>query len=65
MKTPHTAIQRGKKVRVKLKDGTVFVDRFVNRTSGKMVEFEHHGRISAGNIVSFSPYRALQEVSTK
>ena len=63
MKTPHTAIQRGKKVRVELKDGTVFIDRFLNRTRGKICEFAVRGRVPAGDIKAFSPYRALQEVS--
>jgi hypothetical protein len=63
MKTPHTEIQRGKKVRVELKDGTVFIDHFENRTRGKVCEFRVRGRIRAGDIKAFSPYRALQEVS--
>lgn len=63
MKTPHTAINRGKRVRVALKSGEVFVDKFINRTRGKWVEFEKHGRIRAGEISAFSPFRALQEVS--
>lgn len=63
MKTPHTAIRRGKRVRVELKNGEVFVDKFINRTRGKICEFELRGRVPAGDIKAFSPYRALQEVS--
>lgn len=65
MKTPHTAINRGKKVRVELKDGTVFIDRFLNRTRGKVCEFAERGRVPAGDIKAFSPYRALQQVSAQ
>jgi len=64
VKTPHTAISRGKRVRVELKSGEVFVDRFLNRTRGKICEFEERGRVAAGDIKAFSPYRALQEVSS-
>jgi hypothetical protein len=59
MKTPHTAINRGKRVRVELKDGTVFVDRFLDRTRGKVCVFEQRGRVRVGDSKAFSPYRAL------
>ena len=63
MKTPHTATHRGKRVRVELKNGEVFVDKFVNRTRGKIVEFELRGRVPAGDIKAFSHFRPQQELS--
>lgn len=57
-KTPHTATQRGKLCRVKLKDGTVFIDRFVDRTSGKRVIFATR-TVSAGDIQSMSDYKPI------
>lgn len=62
MKTPHTATFRGKRVRVVLKTGETFIDRFITRTPGKWVEFQQHGRVRSGDIKAFSNYRSLQQV---
>lgn len=63
MKTPHTATARGRIVRVKLKSGEVFEDRFLERSSGKTLIFEKRGRVMQGTIQSFSDRRLLQPVS--
>lgn len=63
MKTPHTATRRGKRVRVELRNGEVFIDRFHDRTAGKWVEFETHARVRQGDIKAFSHYRPIQRVS--
>lgn len=57
-KTPHTITQRGKWCRVKLKDGTVFLDQFVERTAGKRVIFTEHS-VPAGDIQSMSDYKPI------
>lgn len=53
---PHTACYRGKRVRVKLRDGEVFVDKFHDRTD-KFVTFQSGRRVSKGDIVSFSFFK--------
>jgi hypothetical protein len=62
MKTPHTATYPGATCRVELKDGTVFVDKFRERTAGKWVIFDHR-RVRAGAIKAFSHRRLLQPLS--
>lgn len=53
----HTATFPGKRVCVKLKDGTVIIDKFVDRANGhKDIVLEEHGRISISKIKSFFPY---------
>lgn len=57
MKRPgacHTATYRGKTVHVILRDGTTFVDKFLERTPGKWVIFQRRGRVRAGAIRSMS-----------
>lgn len=54
---PHTACHRGKVVRVKLKDGTVFIDRFHDRTKS-VVFFKSGRKVPKGDIVSFSFFKA-------
>lgn len=53
---PHTACYRGKRVRVKLRDGEVFVDKFHDRTD-KFVIFQSGRKVSKGDIVSFSFFK--------
>lgn len=54
--TPHTATHRGKKVKVVLTDGTVFIDRFWDRTK-KEVQFKERGWITKLKIKSFTIYK--------
>ena len=53
--SPHTSTIRGKKVRVKLRSGEVFIDKFLERTKS-YVFFEGRGKVMKGDIVSFSNY---------
>jgi hypothetical protein len=64
MKTPHTQTRRGKTVRVALKDGSVFEDKFVERTRKKVLVFESGRRVACGDVKSFSDRRLLQPVSS-
>lgn len=59
----HTATRRGQTVRVQLHTGEVFEDKFVERTSGRVVIFEARGRVPAGDIKAMSDRRLLQPVS--
>lgn len=56
--TPHTSTRKGKRVRVVLKDGMVFVDKFVEATN-KYSFFEVHGRILKQHIKAFSNYKDM------
>lgn len=56
-KMPHTATYKFHKVKVTLKNGTSFVDRFLERTRNKRVIFYDH-ECMAGDIKSFTPYHA-------
>ena len=49
----HTGAPRGKRIWVVLKDGTKFIDRFVDR-SDKYVIFKDRGWVAKGLIKSFS-----------
>lgn len=64
MKTPHTITRRGKTVRVALKNGEVFEDKFIERTAKKVLIFESGRRVKAGDVKSFSDRRLLQSVSS-
>lgn len=55
MRTPHTVVRRGKRVKVVLKDGTVFIDVFVEG-KGKWRYFKNH-KILHGDIRSFTIYK--------
>lgn len=55
MKTPHTSCMRGTRVRVVLRDGSVIIDRFVERT-GKFIVLAGH-RLRGGEVKAFSIYR--------
>ncbi len=49
----HSSTYKGKTVRVKLRDGTVFHDKYVD-TKARHVFFEEHGKVSKKDIQSFS-----------
>jgi hypothetical protein len=55
MTTPHTSCRKGLRVRVVLRDGTVIVDRFVERT-GQYVVLENH-RLRGRAIKTFGIYK--------
>lgn len=59
-RTPHTAVRRGKKVKVVLTDGTRFVDRFWERV-GKWVQFKQLGWIDKSRIKSFSIFKGQNQ----
>lgn len=63
MKTPHTVTGRNRMVRVVLRDGTVFEDRFVERTAKKVLIFKSGRRVPAGDVKSFSDRLLTQRVS--
>jgi len=50
--TPHTACYRGKRVLVKLRDGTTFIDKFFDRTKSHVFFDEH--KVKKSDIKSFS-----------
>jgi len=54
----HTQTQRGKRVFVRLQDGTIVLDRFVRRAeNNRWIELEEHGRIQLEEIKSFGIVR--------
>lgn len=55
MRTPHTSIRRGKRVKVTLKDGVVVIGKFLDRT-GNFVILDNC-KIRAGEIKSFFQYK--------
>lgn len=55
-RTCHTATFKGKRVFVRLIDGTSFVDRFEDRTK-RFVMFRERGKVSKAVIKSFSDYK--------
>lgn len=61
MRQCHTSCARGRRVRVKLRNGLVFVDKFHDRTKS-YVFFQNRGRVSKADIVSFSFYKADREI---
>jgi len=63
MKTPHTVTARGRLVRVTLKTGETFVDRFLERTAKKVILFASGRRVAAGEIRSFSDRKPQQLIS--
>lgn len=50
---PHTSAPRGKRVWVVLKDGTKFIDRFMECTK-KYILFADRGRVFKGDVRAFS-----------
>ena len=55
MKAPHTSAPRGKRLRIVMRDGTIIVDHFIERT-GQFVVTEHH-RLRGRDIKSFTIQR--------
>ncbi len=55
----HTATFKGRKVRIILRDGTVIIDRFLNRTRSKMIVLEHR-KIHVREIRAFAPYKKME-----
>ncbi len=49
----HSSTYKGKRVRIKLKNGDVFVDKFVD-SKGRYIFFEEHGKIAKKDIANFS-----------
>jgi hypothetical protein len=58
MKTPHTGAWEGKRIKVTLKDGTTFVDKFAG-SKGKWRFFEQFGKVEAGSIKRFIIWKGL------
>lgn len=58
MRTPHTGVWEGKRVRVTLKDGEVFIDKFWGK-KGKWRMFKTHPKVAAGDIKSFVIWKGL------
>lgn len=58
MRTPHTGTWEGKRVRVKLKNGTVFVDKF-DGSKGKYRFFKEKGKVLVGEIASFIIWKGI------
>lgn len=56
-KMPHSATFRGKRVYIKLMDGTTFIDRFLDRTD-RFIVLKDHGRIMKRDLKAFSNYKA-------
>ena len=52
----HTSTYKGKRVRIQLKDGTVFVDKFMDKKSAYII-FEERGRVEISNIKSFGIFK--------
>lgn len=52
MRTPHTGCWEGKRVKVTLRDGTTFIDKFWG-AKGKYRLFKERGKIPAGDIMRF------------
>lgn len=52
----HSSTNKGKRVRIKLKNGDVFVDKFVTTGSG-WIEFEERGRVQKKEIKNFSIHK--------
>jgi hypothetical protein len=56
MRTPHSSTYKGKRVYVILRDGTEFVDKFVDK-KGRFVYFETHGRVRIQELRVFTIYK--------
>jgi hypothetical protein len=52
MRTPHTGCWEGKRVRVTLLNGEVFIDKY-DGAKGKWRFFVNHPKVAAGDIKSF------------
>ena len=49
----HSSTYKGKTVRVKLRDGTVFEDKYMD-TKARHIFFEERGKVSKKDVQSFS-----------
>lgn len=56
MRTPHSRVQRGKKVFVELKDGSTFVAKFHDK-HGNRLKFYDHEDVMAGDLTKFIIYK--------
>jgi hypothetical protein len=56
MRTPHSRVQRGKKVFVELLDGTSFIAKFHDK-HGQTLKFYDHEDVWAGDLVKFIIYK--------
>lgn len=57
MRCPHTTFASGKKILVVMRDGSRFVDKFVERT-GKGMLFEQRGLIQVKDVRVCTIYRS-------
>lgn len=53
MRTPHTSTYKGKRVFVILRDGSRFVDKFLDKKAGYIL-FAEHGRIPIRDVRVFT-----------
>jgi hypothetical protein len=56
MRTPHNSTNKGKRVYVQLKDGTEFVDKFLDK-KGHYCFFEQQGKVRRRDIKVFTIYK--------
>jgi hypothetical protein len=56
MRTPHSSTYKGKRVYVVLRDGTEFVDKFIDK-KGRFVYFEIHARVRKSELRVFTIYK--------
>ena len=56
MRTPHNSTYKGKRVYVQLKDGTEFVDKFLDK-KGHYCFFEARGKVRRRDIKVFTIYK--------
>lgn len=61
MRTPHLSCRQGKRVLIKLRDGTRFVAKFKYKKSS-FVHFLDHGRVPTSEILVFSIYKPIQNL---
>ena len=52
----HSSTYKGKRVRIKMKDGTSFVDKFMDNKSG-VIHFEERGKVLKKDIKNFTIYK--------
>lgn len=59
MRTPHLSCRQGKRVLIKLRDGTRFVAKFKEK-KGNFIHFLDHYRVPIAEILVFSIYKPTQ-----
>lgn len=52
----HSSTFKGRRVRIRLKNGDVFVDKFVD-SKARHIIFEEHGKVLKKDISNFSIYK--------